>query len=315
MDRREFFVKTGALLATSFVGASMEGCQHTGGLVSGFDAKAYLSRLEQVDKKMMTMPMELFPRSESGRKREAFVRQSLSSLLLAGSLHDLPEAGRRHPAILERVTQAGPVLGDSLFKAATLTESVSLEQRKEIQRFLQRDEKQLVKMRASMLEQGLQAGVPKSRLVHMKQLWEHVQWRLQKQNPSLLFDSHVSKLDRIAAKEGISLEERRKMGQLTLQPYSACQGAVLFNSDGRVQSGSENAYQKDHPPISKADVGEKKRGSVGFVLMGIGGALTVGGVIASAVGGGAGVIYGGIFGWTPGAILLLIGIPLAIVGI
>ncbi len=310
MDRRDFFAKAGALMMTSMVGASMEGCLHTGAGAGGFDVQGYLQRLDAADQKMMSLP-SVFPKGEHAQKRDAFVRQAFSSLLLVGSLHDLPEAVQRHPAIQERVLRAAPVLDNSLFKAATFVESFPMDQRKELQRFLQKDERQVKAMRASMLDYGTQAGVPKTRLIHADRLMDHIQWRMQKQNPSLLLDTHVAKVDRVAASLGISVEQRRTQGQLTLDPWSACRASSLLNPLGL--EPSRESLEKDTPPVQAAP--KKKQGNVGFILMGIGGALTVGGIIASVVGGSNGVIFGGIFGWTPGAILLLIGIPLAIFGI
>lgn len=310
MERREFFAKAGALMMTSMVGASMDGCVHRGAGVGGFDVQGYLSRLDAADQKMMSLP-SVFPKGESHQKRDAFVRQAFSSLLLVGSLHDIPEAARSHPAIQERLLRAAPVLDNSLFKAATLVESVPAAQRKEIQRFLQKEERQVKAMRSLMLDYGVQAGVAKSRLIHADRLMDHIQWRMQKQNPSLLLDTHVAKVDRVAASLGISVEQRRTQGQLTLDPLSACRVSSLL--DPLAQEPSRESLERDTPPVLEAP--KKKRGNVGFILMGIGGALTVGGVVASLVGGTNGIIFGGIFGWTPGSIMLLIGIPLAIFGI
>ena len=287
MERRDFLTQLGSLMALSAVGVVTEGCHHTKSNGEDFDAKGFLARLDEADR-ITTKPTGLFGTTEEARKKEALARQTLSTLLLAGSMHDLPPHPQQHPLIQQRLWNAMPVFNDTLFKMTTYLESHAKMDKKALMQKVKEEQKHFEAIREAFLREAKRQGIPSTRLAHLDKLMLHSQWRLHKQNPQVFLQEHIDKTDRIAKREGITPEERRRLGQLSCDVVSACRAP---------------------DPIKDRLI------TAGAVMLGIGGAMVIGGVLASILGGGNGVIWGGLFGWTPGSIISIVGLGLLVGGL
>jgi hypothetical protein len=215
-------------------------------------------------------------------------RQTLSTLLLAGSMHDLPPHAQQHPLIQQRLWNAMPVFNDTLFKMTTYVESHAKMEKKALMQKIKEEQKHFEAIREAFLREAKRQGIPPTRMAHLDKLMLHSQWRLHKQNPQVFLQEHIEKVDRLAKREGITPEERRRLGELSCDVVSACRAP---------------------------DATKDRLVTVGATLLGIGGALLLGGILGSVLGGSNAAIWAGVFGWTPGSLLAIVGLGLLVGGL
>lgn len=295
MDRRKFLGKSAGVLTAATVGSQLAACNHAPRAdQKPWDVHIFLQRLKMLDDQI-TQKISFFKGDDlKTRQREALFRQSLSTLLFVGSLHDLSESSRRHPEVQNRLKAAMSTFDDTMFRTMTFLENTTKEERKCVQTTL-REKKAVAKaFKGHFMKKGIEMGIPTTRLVHLNKILDQTIWQMGKQNPSLLIDPYIKRGDRLARKAGVTPKMRRAKGVMTTTVSSALQPV---GADWR---------DEDKPP---------RRGvTAGAIILGIGATATAVGITAGAIGGGDAFILGGLFGWTPGAVLIVVGLILLAVG-
>lgn len=125
-------------------------------------------------------------------------QSTIRSLLLTGSIGDLPVEERQHPEVVARLGQAAPEVDYALFGMMARLTMMPADEHDTIQRAL-RDDPDMVEQIGDCLDQDASdLGVPLRRRLHLRKLLRHVGWRLRRQTLSTVLDEYVGKVRRLA---------------------------------------------------------------------------------------------------------------------
>lgn len=291
MDRRDF-------LRLGLGGAALAGCG-VAGPNSGPaavplvpwpppDMDAFFGRL---DSNMATIrdgnPMrDAFDRTLLGepalaapqlRSAEDLTRKSLRSLLLAGSVGDLPVDARTHPGMVDRLTRGLDEMDEATLGLTAHLEQLDPARRKAIQGRLRADPKLGMSIVEAFDTEASAIGVSLQRRTHLRSIATQVTWRLNAQPLSTFVDESSAKVRSIA--------ERQYERVLT----------------------DIRAIEPSKVPLEGKSGDKTIR--VGGILLGVGAVV---GLLGLAVASGG--AFAGVFVVTAGALLILGGLIVLIVG-
>lgn len=259
---------------------------------------------------------------------QQLLRSSLRSLLLTGSVKDLPERHQRRPEVVARLAAASPEVDFAVYGMTERLGGMTEAELAEIQERLRADPKAASGVADRLAEEAQAMGIPLSRRLHFRRLINHVVWRLQNQPASLLIDEYTQKVVRhtrqiekqIARDPGLSRHllaspaEAARWKALTMQVSARSQSE---DDPAAAESAAEleAPAASTPPPVTDPKTERRRRRArplmiAGASLMGAGvGVMALGvGLLFSPVG------IAGAFVMTAAGVLLVTGMILLIVG-
>ncbi len=263
----------------------------------------------------------------------------MASLLVVGSFRDLRISDQKHPDMQEILWEEGPRLGRASLQLTTLFGGLSSRERKEWRRRLREDRVGLELLRESLTDAAETAEVQSTRVDQFSSILEQVTFQLTEQDPGLLIDETLDRIDRRTRPLGVKRADWQALastptdidpaelkaeflrwenarlaaggspslwGQPEAQADSPMMLAGLRTTPERPSDGPpplgyrESDYDDDEPPGR-----EKNRilTVVGWTLFGVGGGLTTAGIILN------------VFAFGPGLPLITLGVIPLIMGI
>lgn len=336
MERRDV-LKLGAV-AASLGGSGCAALLSNPGAVTGAELPDFLTALDDSMGRIASGSFfqQLMPErpsaalEERARSAEEVAKKTFRSLLLVGTLRELPPEQLAHEAVQARLSEHMDEFDDAMFGMGTLLEGLSASERADISKAL-RDEPGLgMKVMGHVDEQAAAFGVSVQQRTKLRAVSSLACSRLR-QSPDLTLTEYTAKLRKLEARHGARAESERQLAAsvgTSLLWQQAEQGSVGGEGegasltppppppaeDGRGVSPTEDPLV--HPAVPAAP---KRRGmrashvvlTAGGVALGLG--LTIFGVgfaLGSSTSG-AGVALGATFG----ALFGIIGLVTLIVGL
>lgn len=345
MERRDF-LKVGALSGAGAMAVGTSGCSGLSGLtealappplpLSNRDMEQFLARLDHSMNSVSTanalsslLPQKAIDRLKTDepefKKGDQLFRKTVRSLLLAGSFKDLPEEGRVHPGMQERMRRALPEMDEAMLGMSSMFSSLSPTERVDIGRALRKDPGLGMRITEALDSEAVNAGVTLARRMHMRSIAKDTSFRLRQSTP-LFIEEYTGKVQKLVDRHGSNEElERRlaaQMGEAAFWDYhdrtvklaSSLQVARADGDDGDDNAGSNPNLSGPYAPRTGSEPRGGAAMTVGGILLGLG-ALTAGlGGIIVASGSGIGliVITAGAAMGIGGLITLIVGIILRV---
>jgi hypothetical protein len=328
--RREFLKHVASTLAISTAGLTFESCSTIRAAYRQSQGDVDIDEIMACLKKQT----ESIAEDEGLRYAEDYYREcgcnpyilqdSLISLLAAGTFGDLPEKQRQHPRVQQMLWDRAPVMNRAVLCTATYLENLTPEERLKIQKALKEHPEILKTFQVEFDAAARRQNVPSNRLDHFSAIFNQCAWRLENQDPSLLIDNLVAITDKVGQQCCITPEERRRVA--LKQSTASC---FDFSSMDKNVKGNINPYNvsiDNHEELKQAKSNSsnkhkftpyevaKKRMQTGLKIMGysliplgLGAILVFSGNFDAAM-------IGAFLGLTPGAVIFLVGMIVAIVG-
>lgn len=248
MDRRDV-LKLGAVAA----GVGGSGCAtllSNPGAVTGSDLPAFLGALDESMARIASgsffdqhLPANRSPElTERARRAEDVAKKTLRSMLLVGTLRELPEEQVAHEGVQARLRDHMGEFDDALFGMNALLEELSADERENISKAL-RDEPTLgMKVMGAVDEQAAAFGVSMQQRAKLRAVSSQACSRLR-QSPDLTLSEYTAKVRKLEARHGGRAELERELAASLGTAYlwdaqQAEQGAV----------GGESALPPPPPP-------------------------------------------------------------------
>ncbi len=343
MDRRTF-ITTGAVAGA----VAVDGCvtlgtpTHRAASLPAVDVHAYLADLDRTlglvaqgdffgDLVAATGGSDRVGRTEL-RRRDDLTRKSLRALMVSGMVLDLNERDRSHPAVAARVAAIADELDETVIGMADWMEHSTPAQRQDVRTKL-RAEPDIVDRLARALDAKAELiGVPHSRRRHMGQLFTHAGSRLARQDPSVAIDEYVGRVRRMQRLPGAASRGAQQVDPGGTSPASSGSSApaggttalptVSVSGSGSANSGSAGTptpayYYAGDPPAY--GVAPRRRGAglatAGGITMGVSVGVGLLGLALAFAGGSSSYAWvPGAFVVTAGAVGLIVGLILLIIG-
>lgn len=213
---------------------------------------------------------------------DRLIRATVQSLFVTGMLGDLPLQQQLDPRLQERVERALPIFDEAVDGMEAFLESRTDDDFRETQARLREPgvSERLIK---GLVAEAENTGVSPQRTRQLREMLEHVTWRLAQQPPALIVREY--------------LDKSRRMGEDDLE--GAARQAALAARLG--QAAPEPA-----PPQEDRRVARRKRGArlmgIGVITFGLSGALVALGAFPA------------VFGMTVGAVMTLVGLIMYLTG-
>lgn len=296
------------------------------------DIDKVLENLDNMMGAIRTMPIQSISGLLKDRKTndaklvEEHFRRVLRSLMVVGTVRDLPLAYQLHPGVQVRVQLSMPELDDTIVGSKKLIESLTPEDRKRIGDAFRKDPELPMRLFGDIDREAATAGVPLTHRLAMRRVVHHVTFRL-KQSTEMFLDEQASSYDRIRARvpagglDHQALAAKAAEEQLWQQQEQIAAARRLW--EGRTIAQAQpppGMYGPPMPMVSEEERKREKRRYTGHVLLTVGGISFGIGAVLSVIGGfllanppngewgwGAlSVTFGVVFGLT-GLILLIVG--------
>lgn len=333
MDRRDV-LKLGALASVSGSGCAAllgnpgsVGSNELGGFLSALDDAMSSVATGDFFKKYMgtTSDPEL---AERARQGEELTKKTMRSLLLVGTLSELPQEQLAHESVQERLRNSMGEFDEAMFGMSSLLEKLSPTERADIGKALRDDPHLGMKLMGDVDSEAAAFGVSFKQRTRLRAISAQVTSRLRN-SPDLLVSEYVGKMNKLAVRHGGYAEAER-------QAATAIAQQMIWQGDpatGGTSGGGELTPPPPPPPMPGAEpvamqpqpVGEplpepRKRARASHVVLTVGGIALGLGLAVFGVGyafGGAGVLLGATFGillGVAGLVCLLIGLILLAAG-
>ena len=253
---------------------------------------------------------------------EQLARQSVRALFATGSFLDLPQQARIHPGMQERMVTYLPELDDTICTVADRLRDLSGSERQQLQQTLQTHPDLPMDIAAGLDRMAGRTELSAARRAQLRMAVAQVGWRLRKQNPALVIDEYVDKVDRLSATAAIDARLLRRyeaiLGQAVIQqaqqtPASQPASGQPSGPGGRNAGASwaSKTQASNTPGRSPAERTIARGGKA----MGIGLLAMVGGGVIYGAAGENGIGLAGCFGFTSGFVLLVIGFFVFLIGV
>ena len=281
------------------------------------DMDAFLPKFDQVvaatrepDFTARHFPLDLSAFDEQRLARwhqeEPLVRQSVRTLFVTGTFLDLPEAAQMHPGLQERMVAYMPELDDTVYAVSDHLSELSDERRRYLQRELRADPDLPLNVAASINKLATMTRLSPRRRAQVRSTMTQAGWRLREQNPSLIIDEYVDKVERFAPREATDADLLRRYQALIGQ--NAIRHAQIHASTQYTGTPSSSAVGQEVPVATQGSghagptPGERNRRR-GGKAMGLGLLVFAGGAVVVAIGSAA-----GLFLMTAGFFMVSIGL-------
>ncbi len=286
MQRRKFlaaFATTTAGLAATPLGAAPPMPAEPVLLPPPPDMEEYLTRvdrgLERIEKWSLTAGATKLDGDRAAT--DALARTSLQALFLTGMLGDLPMPSQLHPGMQDRIWRAMPLFDQATDGMTAFLESRTDEDLARVQSAL-RTPGTAQRVIDSLDAEAGRTDVSAPRRAQLRQLLQHVTWRLAHQPPSLLVSEYLDKVEKVADTD---VESEARQRQLA------------------ARVGEELFWKANEPSLRHRRI---RRGTKTF---GIGFLVTAGGAAVVAAGAAPGV-----FVMTVGVVMMLVGLVILLMG-
>lgn len=331
MDRRDV-LKLGALASVS--GSGCAALLGNPAAVSSGELGGFLSALDDAMKGVATgdffkkhMGETKDPElAERARRGEELTKKTMRSILLVGTLSELPPEQLAHASVQERLQRSMGEFDDAMFGMSSMLEKLTPTERADIGKALRDDPNLGMKLMGEVDSEAASFGVSFKQRTKLRAISTQVTSRLRN-STDLAVSEYVGKMNKIAARHGGYAEAEREAAS-TLTQQMLWQGAPA--SGGTTGEPTPPPPPPQLPPeqqpagVQPAPTGQpveqrpRFRGSyavltAGGIALGLG--LAVFGIGYAA--GGAGVLLGATFGillGVAGLICLLVGLILLAAG-
>jgi hypothetical protein len=268
------------------------------------------------------VPGARLPDTPEFLRGDEVLRKALRSMLLVGSFHDLPEEGRVHPEMQDRMWCGMADMDSGMLGVHELLSELTPTERADLGRLMRKDPDLGMRVVEAIDDHAAATGVPMKRRLHLREIASHVCFRLRQSTP-LFLDEYTGKVERVKARRG-SVEEvqRRLATQMGDQAFWAFHArTVAMAGQWRVADAAPASHVEEeeeestaHPaPPPPAPAHHPKGGgaiTAGAILLGV--AAVSAGTGALIVSAGA---FGGVFLITLGALLGIGGLITLLVGL
>lgn len=248
------------------------------------------------------------------QRNEPLVRQSVRALFVTGLFRDLPEAAQMHPGLQERMVAYMPELDDTVYAVSDHLSGLSSTERRLLQRELRADPDLPLTVAASVNQLARTVRMSSTRRAQVRSAMTQAGWRLRKQNPSLVIDEYVDKVERFAPREATDAELLRRYE--TLIGRGAIQRAQVHAATqytGKPSAATPRPVAERRVPAPYRQSWEPTKGERnrrrGGKAMGLGLLAFAGGAVIVGVGS-----VSGIFVMTAGFVMVGIGLLTFLVG-
>jgi hypothetical protein len=337
MERRDF-LKVGALSGAGAMAVGTSGCSGlTEALappplpLSNRDMEQFLAQLDHSMNSVSTanalssfLPQKTIDRLKTDepefKKGDQLFRKTVRSLLLTGSFKDLPEEGRVHPGMQERMRRALPEMDEAMLGMSSMFSSLSPTERVDIGRALRKDPGLGMRITEALDGEAVKAGVTLARRMHMRSIAKDTSFRLRQSTP-LFIEEYTGKVQKLVDRHGSNEDLQRRlaaqMGEAAFWDYhdrtvelASRWQVARVDGDGDDGGGSNPNLSGPYAPRTGSEPRGGTAMTVGGILLGVG--LLTAGLGAIIVAAGSGV---GLFVITAGAAMGIGGLITLIVGI
>ena len=328
MDRRDV-LKLGAVASVS--GSSCASLLSNPGAVGASDLGGFLSSLDGALASIgggqffdgflpATRSPELSTRAQHG---EVLAKKTLRSLLLVGTLSELPPEHLAHEGVQQRLRDSMGEFDDAMFGMTSMLEQLSPTERADLSQALEEDPQLGMRVMSGVDEQAAAFGVSLKQRTKLRALSTHACARLR-QSPELLITEYTGKMHKIAARHGARSAAERTLaasiGTTLLWQSQAAEGEATGGSltpppPPPQVDPQETRGASASPEPQNAARPERRGPRASHVLLTTGGIAL--GLTALSVGLGfaSGSSGAGLFVFTVGALLGITGLIVLIIGL
>ena len=336
MDRRDV-LKLGAVASLS--GSSCAGLLANPGSVGAGEMNGFLASLDTALDSIATGSFfeKFLPAKQSAevnaraKHGEELTKKTLRSLLLVGTLQELPPEQLAHEGVQKRLRDSMGEFDDAMFGMTSLLEGLSPTERAQVSKALQDDPSLGMKVMGAVDDEAAAFGVSLKQRSRLRAISSHTCARLR-QSPELTLTEYTGKMRKVAARHGARAELERTSA-------AAIGNALLWQNqsgDGTAAGGSLTPPPPPPPlppqetPGTPAPVGQPQQApqregirpshvvlTAGGIALGLGAALFGIGFATSSSSGGVGLALGITFGallGIAGLITLIVGLILLAAG-
>lgn len=247
----------------------------------------------------------------SGWPAEKLLRQSIATCLWTGHHRSLTRDERQSEAFIETFDRRADGMANTLYAAALELDSLDEAACTDLDATLSLEPELLEQARASLLSHADAQDLPPKVQKRFDRAFDEFAWRMKKQGIKAIADDLVGKLDRVAKREDTDWR--------TLAREAADQDFVLGREEEAPAAPQPHAAveQYSHPERRWRDmpktqhnysVRAKRQGTAAFVLLGV----AVGIVVVAGLAFGP---FGLVFGATPGIILIIAAMVVALASV
>jgi hypothetical protein len=293
MERRQFVSHVAGLVALALGGDSLTGCatvgavRHNGDIdpravVADWDAQAARLRSHGV-------PRALGQQLQRAGLPATLIEDGFASLLVTAGYRDLPRDVQQDPLVQGRLQAELPRMADAVLGMTAYLEGLPSDVRRGVQGTLRSDHSPTALLRAEVDQLGRRGAVTPARADQTLALVDHVDFRLRRQDPDLVIDDTVAKVDKAIDRVG---GDRREWSP-TRQDRQAVRKPSELTDDEIVSATRE----------------------LGAWTLAFGGLLSVGGLVTaygSAVFGRDAVALFGVAVWTFGSLVFILGLVMMV---
>lgn len=142
------------------------------------------------------------------KRGEELTRKTLRSLLLVGTLQELPPEQLAHEGVQQRLRTSMGEFDDAMFGMTSMLEGLSSTERADISRALREDPQLGMRVMGAVDEEAATFGVSMKVRTKLRGLSTHTCARLR-QSPELMVTEYTGKMHKLAARHGAQAEAER----------------------------------------------------------------------------------------------------------
>ena len=141
---------------------------------------------------------------------EALYQKTIRSLLLVGSMRDLPLQAQVHPGMQARVWGGLPEMSDALTGTTDYLNQMSGAERIDLARALREEPDLVMRTVGAIDEQAAYVGIPHKRRSHLREMAKHVAWRFQHQGANAVIDEYSDRIEKARTTGPATFEDLTK---------------------------------------------------------------------------------------------------------
>lgn len=242
-------------------------------------------------------------------------RKSLRTLYMTAMFSDLPIEGQQHPEIQRRIFDAMPEMDEATSGMTAFLATRSPGNLDDLQLALRNPANPAMEIFEALDRQAAELGVSTPRRLQTRVMMTDASWRLRNQPPSLVISETLEKIEKVVAADA-SDEARTdwiaaRVGEQIFWQRQQAGVAKLISADEAVDDVAGGSSEGAKPDRSTRE----KRLAKGARLMGLGLLVGVLAVAGAAVTSEHGIAWAFVFGATVGAVMILVGLLVLLVGL
>jgi hypothetical protein len=249
MDRRDV-LKLGAVASLS----GTTGCAAllgNPGQVSSNEMDGFLSELDGAltgisNGRFFDQFLEAKPSAEQAeriRKGEDLAKKTMRSLLLIGTMQELPPEQLAHEGVQKRLRESMGEFDDAMFGMSSILEGMSTTERADIAQALRDDPALGMRVMGAVDQEAANFGVSLKQRTRLRTLSTHVCGRLR-QSPELTMTEYTGKMQKLGARYG-ALSEAQRTAAASLG------ASMIWQSEGQATGGSPELSAPPPPPVDE----------------------------------------------------------------